>query len=53
MKNILSDLGLDKNHAGTATGLNWLNSGKKSFNSYSPVDGEKIGSEKTDVQASQ
>ena len=47
MKNILSDLGINENHAGTATGLNWLNSGKTFFNSYSPVDGEKIGSIKS------
>ena len=42
-KDFLKKLGLKKNNAGTSTGLESMNSGKY-IKSYSPVDGEFIGS---------
>ncbi len=39
---ILKELGISENHQGNSTGSKWFGSGK-SFDSYSPVDGKKIG----------
>ena len=39
---ILKELGISENHKGNSTGTKWFGSGK-SFDSYSPVDGKKIG----------
>ena len=44
MKDLLKKLKLEGNQSGTSTGLNWFNSTGEKFDSFSPVDGEKIGS---------
>ena len=44
MENILKDLGVDKLHSGTSTGLNWSSLGQQKIISSSPVDGNEIGS---------
>ena len=43
MENILKDLGVEKLHSGTSTGLNWSSLSKQKIISSSPVDGKKIG----------
>jgi len=40
----LKELKLETSNQGTSTGKNWLKSTGETFNSYSPVDGELIGS---------
>ncbi|MGB2086876.1 MAG: aldehyde dehydrogenase family protein [Flavobacteriaceae bacterium] len=39
----LKELGISENHQGNSTGQNWFGKGN-AFNSFSPVDGKKIGS---------
>ena len=44
MKDILKNLNIATNHAGTSTGLNWISGdSNNSTVSFSPVNGEKIG----------
>ena len=43
MKNILKELNIKENHSGTSTGLNWIGEGELNITSFSPVDGEKLG----------
>ncbi len=42
MQNVLKQLGIADNNAGTATGKNWMNTGSVSLTSFSPVDGKKL-----------
>ena len=44
IENILKSLGIENQNSGAAIGSKWLSSGEKTITSYSPVDGEKIGS---------
>ena len=43
LKSILAALDINPQNYGTSTGSKWTNSNKK-INSFSPVDGKKIGS---------
>ncbi len=43
MKDFLKDLGLHERNEGTSTGQNWIASSGTVFESFSPVDGKKIG----------
>ncbi len=43
MKKELKELGIKSKNSGSSTGTKWLKGGKKSYSSYSPVDGELIG----------
>ena len=44
MEEILKNLDISPNHAGTSTGLNWINENSNdSTVSFSPVNGGKIG----------
>jgi len=48
----LQTLGIEATNQGVSTGVNWLNSQGSIIDSYSPVDGKKIGAIKTtDVNA--
>ena len=42
ISSVLKELGISEKHQGNSTGNNWFGSGQ-TFDSYSPVDGEKIG----------
>ena len=44
MKNILKQLGINPNNAGTSTGNKWIKSKGENIQSFSPVDGKLIGS---------
>ena len=43
----LQTLGIEATNQGVSTGVNWLNSQGSIIDSYSPVDGKKIGAIKT------
>ena len=44
MEEILKNLDISPDHAGTSTGLNWIDEGSSSSTvSFSPVNGAKIG----------
>ena len=43
MKDFLEELGLNDSNEGTSTGQNWIASKGPVFESFSPVDGKKIG----------
>jgi aldehyde dehydrogenase (NAD+) len=43
----LKELGLQEVNSGASTGVNWLKAGGEIIDSFSPVDGKKIGSIKT------
>jgi len=43
MQDILQQLGISDKNGGVSTGKNWLQSGGKIIESFSPVDGKKIG----------
>lgn len=48
----LQSLGVKKNNSGSSTGTKWLKSTGKSFDSFSPADGKKIGCvQETDQKA--
>jgi aldehyde dehydrogenase (NAD+) len=48
----LQTLGIEATNQGVSTGVNWLNSQGSLIDSYSPVDGRKIGATKTtDINA--
>src|SRR5687768_419129 len=40
----LQDLGLEKKNHGTSTGSSWMKSSTDLIDSFSPVDGKRIGS---------
>ena len=44
LSDILNDLNITNQHQGTSTGLSWLQGGKETLSSFSPVDGKLIGS---------
>ena len=43
LEKIFKDLGINKTNPATALGSRWLNGSSSRINSYSPVDGELIG----------
>ena len=43
MHDILQQLGISDKNGGVSTGKSWLQSSGKVIESYSPVDGRKIG----------
>lgn len=48
----LAELGIEENNQGVSTGTKWINSNGMSIHSFSPVDGNKIGTTlSTDKQA--
>jgi aldehyde dehydrogenase (NAD+) len=44
MQDILKQLGINENNEGTSTGNSWISSKGKKITSFSPVDGQSIGS---------
>lgn len=44
MQDILRQLGLSETSSGVSTGSKWIKTGGKTIDSFSPVDGKKIGS---------
>lgn len=47
MKDILQQLGINATSAGTSTGVQWIASKGKHIDSFSPVDGKKMGTVQT------